>query len=131
LQISQAKVKSLQTRTWLLHDALERKNIRHSELVLVQNNHIFEDDDDDDPYQQPIQKQLNEPALDMNANEIQLPLSKPIIRPWEEIKNNKHIIGIGYEKEVTFHIPDYTKPIKFQSVGLLREGSYSPAPIQE
>jgi hypothetical protein len=42
-----------------------------------------------------------------------------------------HKIGIIYEKEVTFHIPYYTKPIQFQSVGFLQEISYSPAPIQE
>jgi hypothetical protein len=67
----------------------------------------------------------------MNEDEVQLPLSKPIIRPWEEIRNNKHITDIRYEKEVTFHILDYTKPIQFQSVGLLQEGPYSSAPIQE
>jgi hypothetical protein len=39
--------------------------------------------------------------------------------------------GIGYEKDVTFHNPDYTKPIQFQSVGLLQESSHSPAPVQE
>jgi hypothetical protein len=38
LQVSQAKVALLQTHNRLLHDALERKNLRHSELVLVQNN---------------------------------------------------------------------------------------------
>jgi hypothetical protein len=48
LQVSQAKVTLLQTQTRLLHDALERKNLRqHYELVLVQNP-IFEDDEDDD-----------------------------------------------------------------------------------
>jgi hypothetical protein len=41
-----------------------------------------------------------------------------------------HKTGIGYEKEVTFHILDYTKPIKFQSVGFIQKGSYSPGPVQ-
>jgi hypothetical protein len=85
-----------------------------------------------------VQEQLSEPTSDTSADEdevvheqVQLSLSKPIIRPWEEIRDNKHITCIGYEKEVTFHIPDYTKPIQFQSVGLLQESSYSPAPVQE
>jgi hypothetical protein len=48
LQVSQAKVELLQTQIQLLHDELQRKNLQHSELVLVQNNPLF---DDDDPYQ--------------------------------------------------------------------------------
>jgi hypothetical protein len=60
LQVSQAKVALLQTQTQLLHDALERKNLRHSELVLVQNNPLFEEDDDDSSNQQPIKKKLSE-----------------------------------------------------------------------
>jgi hypothetical protein len=36
-------------------------------------------------------------------------LSNPIIITWEEIKNNKHRTILGYEKEFTFHIPDYFK----------------------
>jgi hypothetical protein len=48
LQVSQAKATLLQTQTRLLHDALERKNLRqHSELVLVQNP-LFKDEEDDD-----------------------------------------------------------------------------------
>jgi hypothetical protein len=33
-------------------------------------------------------------------------LSKPIIIPWEEIIYNKNRTGLGYDKKVTFHIPD-------------------------
>jgi hypothetical protein len=46
-------------------------------------------------------------------NEDQLPLSKPIIRPWEEIGTKSIELGIGYEKDVTFHNMDYTKLIQF------------------
>jgi hypothetical protein len=63
--------------------------------------------------------------------QVQLSLSNPIIRPWEEIKDNNHRAGIGYEKEVNFHIPYYTKPILFQSDGVIQEISYSPTPTQE
>jgi hypothetical protein len=46
LQVTQAKVALLQTQTRLIHDVLERKNIRqHYELVLVQNP-LFKDDED-------------------------------------------------------------------------------------
>jgi hypothetical protein len=48
LQVSQAKATLLQTQTRLLHDALEKKNLRqHFELVVVQNP-IFKDEEDDD-----------------------------------------------------------------------------------
>jgi hypothetical protein len=112
LQVTQAKAALLQTWTRLLHDALERKHLRqHYELVLVQNNCLFEEDNDVDSYQQPAKRQLSEIAPDSSTDDVQLSLPKQIIRPWEEIKNNKHRTSIGYEKGVTFHISDYTKPI--------------------
>jgi hypothetical protein len=63
--------------------------------------------------------------------QVQLSLLKPVIRPWKEIKDNKHKTGIEYEKEVIFHIHDYIKPIHFQSVGFLQEVSTSHVPIQD
>jgi len=51
LQVSQAKVRLLQTHTQLLHDELEWKNLRHSKLVFVHNNPLFEEEDDDDQIQ--------------------------------------------------------------------------------
>ena len=42
---------------------------------------------------------------------VQGNLSKTIIGPWEEIKNNRHIIDIRYDKDLNFHISDYSKPI--------------------
>ena len=53
LQASQAKTELLQVQTRLLHDELQQKNLQHSELVLVQNNPLFEEDDDVDSEQQP------------------------------------------------------------------------------
>jgi hypothetical protein len=76
-----------------------------------------------------VQQQTSETSLDSSTDEDRLPLSKTIIRPWEEIKNKRHRTSIRYEKDVAFHIPDYT--IQFQSVGLLQESSYSHAPFQE
>jgi hypothetical protein len=57
------------------------------------------------------------PLPQISKQQVQNTLSKPIIRPWEEIIYNKNRTGLGYDKEVTFHIPDYSKPIKFHSVG--------------
>lgn len=69
--------------------------------------------------------------------EIHPALPKLIIRPWEELVNNKHRIGLGYDKEASFHILDYSKPIQFQSVGFLHDNSpvvvsnSSPLPQQQ
>lgn len=38
-------------------------------------------------------------------------LPKPIIRPWEELADNRNRTCLGYEKDVSFHILDYTKEI--------------------
>jgi hypothetical protein len=47
----------------------------------------------------------------MEEHQEQNDISKPIIGTWEEIHNNKYRIRRGYEKEVTFHIPSYSKTI--------------------
>jgi hypothetical protein len=130
LQDSLDKIEFLQLESQLQQEEIQQKN-HHYELVLVQKNCIFEEDDDVDSNQQPLHKKLSEHASYMNENEVKLPFSKLIIKPWEEIRHTKHRTCIRYEKEVTFHIPDDNKPIQFQSVGLLQENSYSPAPIQE
>ena len=62
----------------------------------------------------------NQPQM-MSKKQLQNDLSKPIIRPWGEIINNKHRTGLGYENDPTFHIPDYSKPIQFVSTGFLNE----------
>jgi hypothetical protein len=107
LQASPAKAELLQIKTQLHHDQLQQKNFQHFEVVLVQNNPLFDDEDDSD--QQPMQAQLSETTPDTSGDEdevvheqVQLSLSKPIDRPWEEIRVNKHRTRIGYEKEVTF-----------------------------
>jgi hypothetical protein len=53
-----------------------------------------------------------------------------MIRPWEEINYTKPKKGLGYDKEVTFHILDYSRLIQFQSVGFLQEVSTSLVPVQ-
>ena len=55
-------------------------------------------------------------------------ISKPIVRPWEELVHNKYRLGLGYKEVVTFFIPDHSKPIQFQSAGFLNESSSSDLP---
>ena len=59
---------------------------------------------------------------------VQPALLKPIIRPWEELIHNKHRTSLGYEKDVSFHILDYTKPIIFQSARSLYDSSPAAIP---
>jgi hypothetical protein len=143
LQVMQAKVRLLQSLSQLLNDELinlkNQQPMKYSELVFVQNNPLYNDDDDNDD-QQSVKENLIEPTSEETSNEdevvqvqhnqTQNTLSKPIIRPWEEIIYNKNRTGLGYDKEVTFHILDYSRPIKFQSVGFLQEDSLSPVQVQ-
>jgi hypothetical protein len=68
--------------------------------------------------------------LQVQHDQVQLSLSKPIIRPWEEINDNKNRPGLVYDKEVTFHTVNYSKSIQFQSVGFLQEVLTSPVRIE-
>ena len=72
---------------------------------------------------------VNQPSKIMNEP-IQTNISRPIIRSWEEIRNNKHKTGLGYENDLTFHIPDYSKPLQFVSAGFLHENLTSPVPVK-
>lgn len=106
----------------------------HYKLIHVQNNLLC------DSFQQPSHNdatleehnQISGSTLEEKENEddifhthVSLILSISIIRPWEEIVHNKHKIGLGCNKQVTFQILDYSKPIQFQSVGFLHESSSS------
>jgi hypothetical protein len=73
-----------------------------------------------------MQLHIVNPLPRISMQQVQNNLSKPIIRPWEEIIYNKNRARLGYDKEVTFHILDYSKPIEFQSLGFLQEYSLSP-----
>ena len=66
----------------------------------------------------------------ISKQHVQNTLSNPIIKPWEEIIYNKNRTGLGYDKEVTFHIPDYSRPIKFHNVGFLKEAPTSHVQVQ-
>lgn len=53
--------------------------------------------------------------------EVQYVLPKSIIKPWEEILNNRNKISLGYGKGVYFNILYYSNPIQFQSFGFLHD----------
>jgi hypothetical protein len=132
--------------------------VKFSELVFVQNNPLYDDDDDDDFDQQSVKEQINKPTSEANSNEdesqaedakaqsdttsiseskceachqVQHDLSKPIIRPWEELHFNRNRHGLGYENQNSFHIPNYSKPILFVSAGFLQENSTSNVEDQD
>ena len=169
LQVTQAKVRLIQSLSQLLNDELtnlkNQQPVKCSELVFVQHNPLYDDDNGDVFDQQSVKEQHSDTTSESILDEFEsiheptfqefpsdfseenfsmmhqravnpLPqiskqwvkntLSKPIIRHWEEIIYNKNRIGLGYDKEVTFHIPDYSRPIKFQSVGFMQEVSTSP-----
>ena len=58
---------------------------------------------------EPVYEELNEDVV--YHDEVQLGLSKPIVRPWEELVHNQHRLGLVYKEAVTFFILDYSKPI--------------------
>jgi hypothetical protein len=132
--------------------------MKYFELFFVQNNPLYDDDDDDDFDQQSVKEQINKPTSEANSNEnesqagdakaqsdttsiseskceachqVQHDLSKPIIRPWEELHFNRNRHGLGYENQNNFHIPNYSKPILFVSAGLLQENSTSNVDDQD
>jgi hypothetical protein len=78
-----------------------------------------------------IHQHVVNPLPRISKKQVHNTLSKPIIRPWEEIIYNKNRTRLGYDKEVTFHNPDYSKPIKFQSFGFIQEASTSLVPVQD
>jgi len=110
---------------WSLLQQNELQQKRHPfELVFVQNNPLF--DFETRSYQQPAIHQINNVEVDshqvliseadLNTSvEIQFALPKPIIKPWEELVNNKHITSFGYDKDASLHIPDYSNPIQFHN----------------
>jgi hypothetical protein len=134
-QVTQAKVRLLQSLSKLLNDELtnlkNQQPVKCYELVFVQHNPLYDDDDDDDVFdQQSVKEQHSDTTLESVSDEVEsiheptfqfsfdfskenlsmmhqhainpLPwiskkqvqntLSKPIIRPWEEIIYNKNRI---------------------------------------
>ena len=96
LQDVHKKIDFLPLESQLQREELEQRN-HHSEPVSVQK---IETD--------------SHKTTRLHADvEVQLALPKHIIRPWEELVHNKKITSLGYDKDVSFHILDYTKPIIF------------------
>jgi hypothetical protein len=100
LQDLQDKIEFLQLESQLQQDEIQQKN-HHSEPVLVHNNYLFKFEND--PNQQPTQEQLSETAPNSSTDEVQLPLSKPFIRSWEEIRYNKHRTVLEHQALMVHH----------------------------
>ena len=134
LQNEHEKIDFLQLESQFQQEELQQQS-HHYELVSVQKI-------ERDPHQQEEYKvevgshSVLISGVDVHADATAQPaLLKPIIRPWEEVVHNKHKTGLGYDKDVSFHIPDYTKPIIFQSAKFLYDSSPAavpdPAPQQQ
>jgi len=128
LQDVHEKIDFLQLESHLQQEELKQRN-HHSGYVSVQNIETATH-----------QKQVNNVTLDsylvsnkaavVHADvETQFALPKPIIRPWEQLVYNKHVTGLGYDKDLSFHIPDFSKPIQFQSAGFIHDSSLAPHDI--
>ena len=121
LQYGQEKIDFLQLETQLQQEELKQRS-HHFEHVSVQNNEA-------DTHQQQVNNvtiHSNKEAVVYADAEVQSALPKPIIRPWEQLVHNKHRTGLGYDKDLSFHIPDYAKPIQFQSAGFIDDSSPAP-----
>ena len=99
------KIEFLQLESQLQQEELQQKS-HHSEPVSVQKI-------EKDSHQQQVKKVSVDSHLvpctraHVHADAaVQPALPKPIIRPWEELLHNKHRTGLGYDKDVSFHIPD-------------------------
>ena len=122
LHDAQENIDFLQLESQLQQEELHQ-NRHHFEPIFVQNIETT-------THQQHINNvtvHSNKVAVVHIDAEIQSALPKSVIRPWEELVSNKHRIGPGYDKDLSFHIPDYSKPIQFQSAGFLQDSSSSPA----
>lgn len=121
LQNAQEKIDFLQLESQLQQEELEYWSHR-SESVSVQNI-------EKTTHQQQVNNvtvHSNKVAVVHVDADTQSALPKPIIRPWEHLVHNKHRTGLGYDKELSFHIPNYAKPIQFQSAGFIHDSSPAP-----
>ena len=110
LQQAHETIEFLQLESQLQRDELQQKSDASKSF-----NHTGEDKDVDS-------KSLIQTtsSVEVVHDQIELASSKPIIKSWEEVQSNKNRRGLGYDKdENNFHIPDYSKPINFISVGFI------------
>ena len=121
LQHAQENIHFLQLESQLQQEELHQ-NRHHYEPVFVQNIETT-------THQQHVNNvtvHSNKAAAVYADAETQSALSKPIIRPWEQLVHNKHITSLGYDKDLSFQIPDLAKPIQYQSVVFINDSSFAP-----
>ena len=106
LQNAQENIEFLQLETKLQQEELQQWS-HHSEHVSVQNIETA-------THQKQVNNVIVGSYLVPNKAEIvhadaetQSAIPKPIIRPWEQFFHNKHRTSLGYDKDFSFHIPDY------------------------
>ena len=121
----QENIEFLQLETKLQQEELQQWS-HHSEPVSVQRietDSHKQQDNNITVHSDPVPNKVAAVHADV---ETQSALPKPIIRPWEQLVHNKHRTGLGYDKDLSFHIPDYAKPIQFQSAGFIHDNSSAP-----
>ena len=125
LQTAHENIEFLQLETKLQQEELQQWS-HHSEPVSVQK--IETDSHKQRDYNVTVGSDLipNKATIVHADAETQSALPKPIIRPWEQLVHNKHKTGLGYDKDLSFHIPDYANPIQFQSAGFIHDSSLAP-----
>ena len=121
------KTEFLQRESQLQQDELHKRS-HHYETIFVQNIETDSHKQKFDNVEVHSDSMPNEGEKLHVEAEIQSVLPKSIIRPWEELVHNKYRTSLGYDKDVSFHILDYSKPIKFQSAGFLHDSSPSAVP---
>lgn len=98
-----------------LASQLQRDELQQKCHVSEPFNTTTSNDEDDS-------KPLNDTtsSVEVVHEQVQPSFSKSILKPWEEIQCNKNKRGLGYDKDDNnFHIPNYSKPIKFINGGFL------------
>ena len=121
LQYAQEQIEFLQLESQLQQKELQQWS-HHFEPVFVQKIETDSHKRQDNNVIVHLDLVPNKAArLHVDA-EVQLAPPKPIIRPWEDLVHNKKRTGLGYDKDLSFHIPNYSKPIQFQSARFLQGG---------
>ena len=112
LQYAQEQIEFLQLESQLQHEELQQWS-HHSESVSIQKIETDSHKQRDNIVEVHSNLLPNEAAAVHADAEVQFALPKPIIGPWEQLVHNKHRNGLGYDKDMSFHIPDYSKSIQF------------------
>ena len=124
LKYAQAQIDFLQLESQLQQEELQQWS-HHSKPVYVQKIETDSHKKQDNNVTFHSNLVPNEATVVHADVEVQFALPNPIIRSWEGIFHNRHKNGLGYDKDMSFHIIDYSMPIQFQSARFLQDSSPS------